>query len=319
MQKILYTSAQVRQAINQLFSSSKKRRVVITAFVGEGAEKFLPRPNGLRLICWAKAGGTNPNALRKLKQRGVRVEFANNLHMKVYWTQDQGAVLTSANLSTNALGAGNLKEIGVLLEPGEFDIDRAIRLVKPHPWSAKIILDLERQHNKLATSARELFPSRKPSPDFIEWLNSPDRPEWKLGAITEWANISPSSNAKLRSKEVGETEPYDFFQTATKEFHDGEWILTFDLKGRSPTNTEWMYADCALPISKTDKAYDSERPFEVLQFHAPKYYTTVERPFCINPKFRKAFAKALRQFPVSRIEGWTKPSGHLLALIRKYY
>lgn len=83
MVRILYTSAQVREAIINLFSLSKGRRVAITAFVGDGAEAFLPRPKGLELVCWPKAGGTNPNALRKLMKRGVQVSFSDSLHMKV--------------------------------------------------------------------------------------------------------------------------------------------------------------------------------------------------------------------------------------------
>ena len=99
MKRLLYTSADVRQAIIRLFRSSKGHRVAISAFVGDGAEAYLPKPKGLQLICWPKAGGTNPNVLRKLMKRGVEVFFADRLHMKTYWSEDRGAVVTSANLS----------------------------------------------------------------------------------------------------------------------------------------------------------------------------------------------------------------------------
>src|ERR1051325_11165032 len=106
MKKLLYKSSDVRKAIAQIFSLSKGRRVAITAFVGDGAEAYLRKPEGLTLICWPKAGGTNPNALRKLIKLRVQVYFADALHMKLYWTEDKGAIITSANLSTNALGIG---------------------------------------------------------------------------------------------------------------------------------------------------------------------------------------------------------------------
>src|SRR5262245_37865896 len=110
---VLYTAAEVRSAIVRLFSFSRGRRVAISAFVGDGAEAYLPKPSGIQLICWPKEGGTNPNALRRLMAKGVEVFFCDALHMKVYWAEGRGAVVTSANLSRNALGAGDLKEVGV--------------------------------------------------------------------------------------------------------------------------------------------------------------------------------------------------------------
>ena len=107
--KLLYTSGEVRSAIQELFSFSQGRRVAISAFVGEGAGAFLPYPKGIELICWPQPGGTNPTGVRALMTSGVQVKFADRLHMKVYWAEGKGAVVTSANLSTNALGAGNLR------------------------------------------------------------------------------------------------------------------------------------------------------------------------------------------------------------------
>jgi len=131
-EKILYTSADVRKAIIELFESSKGRRVAITAFVGSGSEAYLRKPEGIELVCWPKAGGTNPDALRKLIKLGVKVSFAKSLHMKIYWTADKGAVITSANLSKNALGAGNLMEIGIFVPSKSVDIDRILKQINPN-------------------------------------------------------------------------------------------------------------------------------------------------------------------------------------------
>lgn len=46
--------------------------------------------------------------------------------MKVYWAERRATIITSANLSTNALGAGNLKEFGAFLRSGAIDIDGLI-------------------------------------------------------------------------------------------------------------------------------------------------------------------------------------------------
>jgi hypothetical protein len=109
-----------------LLSDPSDRRVAISAFVGDGAEAFLPFPKGIKLVCWPNPTGTNPRAVRVLLRKGVDVRFSDSLHMKVYWSKHRGAIITSANLSTNALGAGGLKEVGVKLLPGELDIERIL-------------------------------------------------------------------------------------------------------------------------------------------------------------------------------------------------
>jgi hypothetical protein len=104
----------------------KTPRVAITAVVGRGARAYNRNPKGVEIICWPKAGGTNPLELRRLKKAGARIRFANRLHMKVYWAARRGTIITSANLSTNTLGAGNLKEFGVFLPADAVNIDDVI-------------------------------------------------------------------------------------------------------------------------------------------------------------------------------------------------
>jgi hypothetical protein len=69
--------------------------------------------------------------------------------MKVYWASKPGVVITSANLSTNALGAGDLKEFGVLLPATSIDIDEVIKTLKLRPFSREEMDRLERDHRKL--------------------------------------------------------------------------------------------------------------------------------------------------------------------------
>ncbi len=64
--KLLYTAADIRKTIARILTESKGRRVVISAFVGAGSEVYLPKPQGLELICWPKPGSTNPNTIREL-------------------------------------------------------------------------------------------------------------------------------------------------------------------------------------------------------------------------------------------------------------
>lgn len=124
--KILSSSKEIKAAIKEIFKSNRRRRVAITAFVGDEAHAYLSNPENLELYCWAKAGGTNPIAIRELILRGAKVYFSDSLHMKLYWS-NQGVVITSANLSTFALGSGGLKEIGVLLPASSVNIDKIIK------------------------------------------------------------------------------------------------------------------------------------------------------------------------------------------------
>src|SRR5437016_5112972 len=144
--RVLYTSDAVRKTVIEMFRTATGRRVAISAFVGNGAEAYLPRPEGIELICWPKEGGTNPTMVRRLLKRGVKVEFADNLHMKLYWTADKGAVITSANLSTNALGSGNLRECGVLLRSSDLDIGKVLRSIQRRDVTRKELLELDREY-----------------------------------------------------------------------------------------------------------------------------------------------------------------------------
>ncbi|MEO0080808.1 MAG: phospholipase D family protein [candidate division WOR-3 bacterium] len=122
--RVLYAFRELAAAVKQVLST-KQRRLVISAFVGEGALNFLPRPRNTTLVCWPQPPGTNPAAVSSLVKAGVKVFFADNLHIKLYYGKGRGVVLSSANLSRNGLGGG-LREIGVLLPPDAVDPDRVL-------------------------------------------------------------------------------------------------------------------------------------------------------------------------------------------------
>lgn len=316
MKRILYTSKEVRQAITDLFSSSSGRRIAITAFVGDGAEAYLPKPQGLELFCWPQVGGTNPNALRKLMKRGVQVSFVDLLHMKVYWTEDRGAIVTSANLSTNALGAGNLREIGVLLSPGELDIDRIISSLRLREVTPSELRRLDREYGSYV--ARNRVRVKPQTVSFDEWYHSPSRPDWKLGW---WETYGPVSlNAMAVSKnEYGVAEPRNFLGSRPKDFQEGDWALCFRL-GTRVSQFGWMRIDFVVPVSKSDKkAYDPDYSCQAVQVWPLKVY--LSPPFHIDERFRNAFRKAVDDYGASLIMRLRslKPSARLVDLIYRYY
>lgn len=80
---------------------------IAVAFWGGGSESVLARTDKtFHVICNLKAGGSNPNTIGALMERShVYVRQLDTLHAKVV-VADSGAVVSSANFSTNGLGLG---------------------------------------------------------------------------------------------------------------------------------------------------------------------------------------------------------------------
>lgn len=318
MKRLLYNSAEVRQAIVELFRSSKGHRVAISAFVGDGAEAYLPKPKGLQLICWPKAGGTNPNVLRKLMKRGVNVCFADGVHMKVYWSEDNGAVITSANLSINALGSGNLKEIGAFLEPKEIDIDRLIQPLKIRPASLKELKKLDSRHKRYVARNRGEGRVSSRVGSFDEWYERPFREEWKLGWVEGWSELAANAK-KIAEKEYGVSDPENWISCSHGDYKKYDWVLTFMLK-KFPAELEWMCVDFVVKVPRSDKAFMRECPYQAVQVWRKKIYPVP--PFSVSGKrFRNAFSKAVSRFGSSRLKRLKscRPPKRLVDLIHEFF
>jgi len=264
MRRILYTSTEIREAIIQLFSSGQKRRIAIAAFVGEGAEAYLPKPNGLQLICWPKAGGTHPQTIRKLMKLGVQISFCDSLHMKVYYAEERGCVITSANLSTNALGGGDQKEIGILLAAEELNIDTVTSSLRLRPVTRQELRRLDRQDN-LYMSKNPVRTGAKPV-TFREWYDSEFRPEWKLVSVEKSTGPVSLRVEETLKAEYGVKRIQSGIKALPGMFSKGDWTLKFPLKGESPGRPTWMFVDFTVKVPRSDKvAYDPEYPYQVVQ------------------------------------------------------
>jgi hypothetical protein len=313
--KVLYSSNEVRKAITQIFSKTAGRRVVITAFVGKGAEAFLPNPEGLELICWPKAGGTNPTALRDLIERGVKVSFADSLHMKVYWSE-LGAVVTSANLSNNALGSGGLLEFGVLLSADEVNIKKIIAQIGHTPVTETAMAKLERETNLYASGQNipRVF-SKKSS--FKDWYSGLPRAAWKFTRTDGYAPAAKSVKERTL-REYGIVEPTDSLTCTKNDFKPGEWVFRIAVTTKGIKEYDWMYVDFVEPIAKSDhKVYSKDWPYQAAQVHPLGKYR--HPPFELNKSFRKAFSKAVYQYGVDNIRGLSKwnPPKRLIDLIHE--
>ncbi|MBI5300567.1 MAG: phosphatidylserine/phosphatidylglycerophosphate/cardiolipin synthase family protein [Chloroflexi bacterium] len=300
--KILYTTSEIRKTVTDLFSDSTVRRVAVVAFVGEGAESFLPNPKGLELICWAKPGSTSADSLRDLKKRGAKISLADSMHMKVYWAEGRGAVITSANLSMNALGSGNLQEIGILVPSDSLNIDRVIRSVQPRTLEKEDLSWLDKQSREIEIAVRRTAKKSAQGSriNFQTWYELPDHREWKLG----WwdAEGAIAQTAKNISKQrYGVAEPEEMLVCNATDYRTGDWLLTFGLVTDRPTEIEWRTVDFVTKVSPKDKkAYVRAYPYQAIQVWTLRYYPPP--PFTLDSKFKLAFKKALSEYGAEAIK-----------------
>lgn len=314
--QVIYTSRGIRKAIIDLFRSNSGRRIAISAFVGRGAEALLPRPKGLELICWPKVGGTNPQVLRELIKKGVRVRFSDSLHMKLYWSEGVGSIITSANLSNSALGSGNLREFGIKLPASAVDISRVLQAINPRPVGSELqkLDKSDREYRRSNPSGRM---DRRKQYSFPDWLESPHREVWKIARyeVDPSYNLADSSRNRIK-KEYGRTRAGDFLGTSYGEFGRDDWLLEFESK--KPSRVDWLYVDFVERLPKGDTMYDKDEPYQSVQIWPSNRYPAP--PFKIDRAFRDAFARAVKSLgrKGEELDG-KKPSRRLLAIIQKNY
>jgi hypothetical protein len=287
--RVLYTSTEVRSAIIDLFRDSRNERVAISAFVGNGAEAYLPSPKGIHLICSPTPGATNPDALRLLMSKGVRVEFVDSLHMKVYWAKGRGAVITSANLSTNAMGSGGLREAGVCLGPNELDIKRVLRGLERRPARPEL-RQLDRAHDEF--HIRNGWKGvKRPRRSYVEWYKSSGRKRWKIFFYSK-VDYDLSRKATEDIRDEFNKKPHDWIWSRLPRVQQNDWVLCgFTLGGRL-RRLYWLFAERVVPVPKSDENYDREYPYEVIQIHGAKHRPPP--PFSIDKRLVKSLRQVLR-------------------------
>jgi len=299
---ILYSSADIHSRIKRVLGQPGKsdKRVAIVAYVGSDGAKYLPHPEGLRVVCNPSAGGTDPDTLRHLINNEARVEVSDNLHMKVYWSRNRGCVITSANASSNALGRGGLKEAGIWLPPGSVDIQRLLRYAHPRKIRESDLHQLDREtraHRKTSPIPRK---KRKAPPDFLKWYHSPHRSEWKMNWSEESVTGNATSVKEQTSVEYGHKEPWIWACCVKGRVRANDWLLTYIITEKGAKNISWLFVDFVVKLRRSEKKYyDSRWPYHAVQvFQSSKYQLP---PFRIDAEFRRAFAVAVKRYTADKL------------------
>lgn len=302
--RILHDTASIQREVADLMRPGA-RRVAIVAFVGAGAEAYIPRPKGVTIVCWPKAGGTNPNAIRELMRRKADVWFADKLHMKLFWAEQRGAVIGSANLTTNALGAGGLKELAVRVPAESVNVDKLLISVKPRKPSKAALDRLEFEHRKLGAK----LTGRGRPISFLTWFDSKVRSSWKLG----WWDSSVSFSEQARAKAHAEynRRPLDSIWGYRNEHNDYDWILSFCLTEKRVYKPRWLFVDFVVPSGRKGDEYS----FEAVQVRTPRECPMP--PFALTKQFNRAFARACREYGFQNLQDLksSKPPKNWLRII----
>lgn len=304
MYHILKNSSAVRKKIRDLFSvkTRKRKRIVIVAYVGADAPSLLPDAKGVRVYCWPQVGATHPEALYNLKKKGAEIFLVDGLHMKLYWVENEGAIVTSANLSYNALGDRGLHEFGLFLDdPASIDIESIVASLSARKLTLKEWQDLKRKHDlfwaKHSNSGGNIRRTKKPS--YLEWYREQKTP-WKLGIWHETGDPSRASSDKAR-KEYGVIDIADFLTYNYKKnlYRKGDWILRFN--GSSLSKIDWMFVQFVNKIPEDDPVFDGKNPYEAVQ--VTKISRLSEEPFNLNDSaFKTALKFAVSQYGLDKIE-----------------
>jgi hypothetical protein len=317
---LLYSSAAVRKAVVQLLSDPNDRRVAVSAFVGDGAEAFLRYPKGILLVCWPNPTGTNPRAVRDLLRKGVDVRFSDSLHMKVYWSSLRGTIITSANLSTNALGAGGLKEVGVKLPPGTFDIERVLSSLRMRHVKGTELDRLDRERDKYLVRNQTPVPVVQRRDSFRDWYKSPMRKRWLLGFWSDPNFTVAKSTIDLLKAEEGVKSAHLYLAAKKGRVQENQWLVFSKVSTNRARMTQWMYSDHVIRVPRWDqKAYNPDYPYQVVQVRSPKFYPIP--PFQIDARFRSALSAAVREVGEDYLDRLVtlRPGAKLLASLYSHY
>jgi len=192
---ILENSLEIHSKIKELFSENTRnhRRVILVAYVGRKAHDLLPDVENVKLYCWPQMQATNPYALAHLQENGAEIYLIDNLHMKLYWVQNKGAVITSANLSRNALKFGGNHEIGIFLEDSEaIRIDSIIKNFggeNVSPVTKEELLELQQKHNELKANQEKTATKSYRRTKSYSYDGERDEDDFRFGHTNELVNI----------------------------------------------------------------------------------------------------------------------------------
>lgn len=306
----LENSRDIRDSLSDLFSSIERKYAVV-AFVGKNAIDYLPNFKNTTVVCWPKAGGTNPEGIRKLINSGVTVKFCDHLHSKIFWCESKGIIVSSSNLSDNALGDSGLIEFAVRINDPEYDF--CSKVLNPLKKKLRDVSDeelnkLDVENNRFNRKNDIKHSGKSERKDYSEWYKSKHRQKWKIVWYSEISKQDEITKDEV-FEEFGVTKWKNDNDVDPGMFSEGDIVFQFKMDEYECTipraNGKWFYVDMVTSNNKIIQVGKLEN---------------IALPFVVDPAFKKAFKRAFSELDWDHICDEKKFSQKkFLDLIYEYY
>jgi hypothetical protein len=281
----LINSRAIRDKIHQIFSN-KNDKIAIVGFVGINANEYIPkRTRNLRIICWPKPGATHPDGVRSLLRHNIRVDFCNNLHIKIYWTKGVGLIITSANLSDNAFNENRLIEYGVFIKDKLFDIYKLIKTLKTFEINQLSMDKLEKGTNQFNIRNTSVSEKSIKINRFIDYYREPFLKKWKVIFWSKEFNSKTLKGLKNSLENEYGIDTHYRVNQISKEDNYIETDICLQIKinenktiSRSAKYYNWLLIEYIVKSGHTKAAFQKRR------------ISDSSFPFKIDYKFTKAFS-----------------------------
>jgi hypothetical protein len=255
-----------------------------------------------------------------LIKKGVSIRFADRLHMKIYWSEAKGAVVASANLSTNAYGAGDLKEAGVALPSSAINIDKLLQSLGSKEVEEKDLRRLEKEW--ISAKVQASHGAIESHRTFLDWLGMPKRRRWLLSVFDSYGGAASRRLRDVAERETGRRSVEDLVYCRKGEVAPDDFVLSLNVGAKvKPYLERWLYVHRVVLVSKDDKQYDRLRPYQAGQLHPPQ--ACPAPPFRIDGNLRRAFRAAYKELGPDNeafsLEPTTPPSKKLINSVEKHY
>ena len=109
----------------------------------------------------------------------------------------------------------------------------------------------------------------------------------------------------------------DFAKGQVKE---SDWLLCFKITSQNKiVKIEWMYINFVVAMTRSEKAFDPDYPFQAIQVHSLSKYSAP--PFELTQRFKKAFVNLALEYGIKKImnqQDLNPNSKFLSNLVHKY-
>jgi hypothetical protein len=166
---ILKGEGSIQEKIRELFTSrTRSRRRVILGPLAALAPADLPDIRDVEFYSWGQENLADPAPLATLAERGVRINWVNPMHLRLYWVKGKGAVIGPGLGASNLLTEFDPQERGDLalyLDAGALmTVDEVLGPLLLEPAGSDTFSDLQESCNLLWRLAEGITAAEPPRP-----------------------------------------------------------------------------------------------------------------------------------------------------------